>query len=172
MRTVSFFFICSRDCCQLWASELELFFFFFFFLRLSWFLNNSQWLNEAGKWSRRDGAECFFISEWLFWNKSGGEGWGEQKAGEEINGLAKEWVSYTGIRWDKPRTCRLGGGVKYGVHFKRGMTRYCFLAFIPEDTLLPPPPTSFRGLPLLVVPGEPQGFDWHGSERGGWWERG
>lgn len=84
---------------------------------------------------------------------------GEQIAGEEINGLAKEWVSYTGIRWDKPRACRLGGGVKYGVHFKRGMTRYCFLAFIPEDTLLPPPPTSFRGLPLLVVPGEPQGFD-------------
>lgn len=115
-----FFFICSRDCCQLWASELELFFFFFFFLRLSWFLNNSQWLNEAGKWSRRDGAECFFISERLFWNKSGGEGWGEQKAGEEINGLAKEWVSYTGIRWDKPRACRLGGGWSTAFTSKEG----------------------------------------------------
>lgn len=173
MRTVSFFFICSRDCCQLWASELELFFFFFFFLRLSWFLNNSQWLNEAGKWSRRDGAECFFISEWLFWNKSGGEGWGEQKAGEEINGLAKEWVSYTGIRWDKPRTCRLGGGGEVRRSLQKRDDTILFFSLYPRRHFAPTATNILQRVTPARCAWRAPGLwlTWIG-ERGGWWERG
>lgn len=37
---------------------------------------------------------------------------GKGKAGEEINGLAKERVSYMGIRMDKSRTCRWGSEVR------------------------------------------------------------
>lgn len=51
----------------------------------------------------------FYFRATVLKQKRGGR-MGEQIAGEEINGLAKEWVSYTGIRWDKPRACRLGGG--------------------------------------------------------------
>lgn len=62
---------------------------------------------QAGRWSRRERAECFYFTVSVL-KQRGKMG----KAGEEINGLAKERVSYRGIRMDKSRTCRWGSEVR------------------------------------------------------------
>lgn len=86
-------------------------------------------MRQAGRWSRRDGAKCFLLRVECFETKRGGRG-KQKKPGEEINGLAKEWGSYTGIRMDKCRTCGWGGEIRRSLQKRNDMI--LFFALIPS----------------------------------------
>jgi len=98
----------------------------------------------------------------------------EAKAGGEINGLATERVSYRGIRRDEFKTYWWGGS-SAAFTSKEGWHDIVW-PLSPTDTLLPPPPSSFRGgNPCFLCPESLRAWlTWirEEGEAGSWWKEG